>query len=100
MNSHRYGLIRCLEVSLRILAPVMPYISDDLYARLAKKLPNSFLALPSLVSASYPTYTGEFVESRDVLLEETFDRIIKIACAIRNLLHHVNKNSEFQGTYK
>lgn len=52
--SHTYTLINCLEVSLRILTPITPFLTDELYSRLSKQLP-SFLSLSSLSEASYPT---------------------------------------------
>lgn len=52
--SHTYGLRKCLDVSLRVLAPVMPYLAEDLYRRLSTKFPE-FSSAPSLMEASYPT---------------------------------------------
>lgn len=51
--SHTYSLRKCLEVFLRISAPIIPYISDDLYKRLSNKFPE-FLSVPSLMQAQYP----------------------------------------------
>lgn len=51
--SHTYSLRTCLEVSLRILAPIMPYVADDLYKRLSTKF-SEFLSVPSLMEAPYP----------------------------------------------
>lgn len=53
---HSYTLKKCLEVSLRLLAPLMPYLADDLYTRLARKFPVSFLPVSSLLEAEYPEY--------------------------------------------
>lgn len=53
---HSYTLKKCLEVFLRLLAPLMPYLADDLYTRLARKLPVSFLSVSSLLEAEYPEF--------------------------------------------
>lgn len=44
---------KCLEVFLRISAPVMPYLSDELYKRMSNKIPE-FASVTSLMEAPYP----------------------------------------------
>lgn len=90
VDSHKWAMVKCLEVSLRVLAPFMPYLSEDLYSRLGKKLPG-FLSIPSLMEAAYPTV--EELGTRDEELESKFDDAIKIVLAMRNILSHVNKKS-------
>lgn len=52
--SHSCTLVKCLEISLRILAPIAPYLSDDLYTRLAKKGLPGFHPVLSLLEVAYP----------------------------------------------
>ncbi|XP_043285965.1 valine--tRNA ligase, mitochondrial-like isoform X2 [Venturia canescens] len=94
MESHWYSLAKCLEVSLRALAPITPYLSEDLYARCAEKLPNIFLSLPSLLEASFPKSTDDFGAPRDLELEIIFNQILDVVKAIRNALTHVAKRSD------
>lgn len=51
---HSDTLARCLEVLLRVLAPIMPYLSDELYTRLAKKKLQRFKLVTSVLETSYP----------------------------------------------
>ena len=87
--SHTYGLRKCLEVSLRVLAPVMPYLAEDLYGRLSTKFPE-FSSAPSLMEASYPT-PEQFSEWRDITLDEKTDEVLDIVFEIRSLLANVSK---------
>lgn len=65
-------------MSLRLLAPLMPYLADDLYTRLAKKLPVSFLSVSSLLEAEYP-------EFEEVLLIILNLYILNNICYFKNL---------------
>lgn len=94
MDSHSYSLAKCLEVSLRVLAPITPYLSEDLYVRCANKLPEIFLSLPSLLEAPFPRSTDDFGASRDLELETRFDRILEAVGTIRNALAHVASKSD------
>ncbi|XP_015585915.1 valine--tRNA ligase, mitochondrial [Cephus cinctus] len=87
--SHRYTLIKCLEVSLRAIAPIVPYLSDNLYTKLSKKFP-SFLTVPSLLEAPYPKQE-EFLHLRDIPLEKQMDKVWKVVIELRSLLAGVNK---------
>ncbi|XP_014482255.1 PREDICTED: valine--tRNA ligase, mitochondrial-like isoform X2 [Dinoponera quadriceps] len=89
-SGHSYTLKRCLEVSLRLFAPLVPYLADDLYTRLAKKLPMSFLQVSSLLEAEYPEFE-EFEHLRNVSLEEDFQKIIDLIDAIRTCMANVSK---------
>ncbi|KAH0535297.1 valine--tRNA ligase, mitochondrial-like [Cotesia glomerata] len=88
-RSHRYSLIRCLEVSLRTISPVMPYLCEELYSRLAKKLP-AFTQTPSIMKLKYPTFEED---DRDCKLEERFSQVLQIILAVRNIYTYVNKSS-------
>lgn len=92
IRSHTYTLIKCLEVSLRAFAPISPFLSDELYTRLAKKLP-SFLAVSSLLEAPYPTW-NEFQLFRNELLEERMQSVLNLITDIRCFTAHINKKLE------
>ncbi|KYM77237.1 Valyl-tRNA synthetase, mitochondrial [Atta colombica] len=89
---HSNTLAKCLEVSLRILAPVTPYLSDDLYARLAKKGLPGFLSVASLLETSYPM-PYEFKHLRDIRLEERIRELVDVTNAIRSCMANVSKKS-------
>lgn len=89
--SHTDTLIKCLEVTLRILAPVMPYLADDLYKRLSNELPG-FLSVSSLLEASYPM-PEEFKKWRDVHLDERMNELLKVISEIRVIMARVSRKS-------
>ncbi|KYN35996.1 Valyl-tRNA synthetase, mitochondrial [Trachymyrmex septentrionalis] len=89
---HSNTLAKCLEVSLRILAPVTPYLSDDLYVRLAKKGLPGFLSVTSLLETSYPM-PYEFKHLRDIGLEERIRELMDVTNAIRSCMANVSKKS-------
>ncbi|KAK2587985.1 hypothetical protein KPH14_004064 [Odynerus spinipes] len=88
--SHTYTLIKCLEVSLRILTPITPFLADELYSRLSKKLP-SFLSLPSLSEAPYPT-SEEFEDFEDCEFYTININSIKGVSRIWNISVHFKDN--------
>ncbi|XP_011315239.1 valine--tRNA ligase, mitochondrial-like [Fopius arisanus] len=90
VEGHKYTLAKCLEVSLRILAPVMPYLSEDLYHRLRRKLPG-FLEVPSLMEAPYPTVEEHHWRNEE--LEEEFEAILTVVLRIRNILSNVSRKN-------
>ncbi|XP_043248417.1 valine--tRNA ligase, mitochondrial-like [Colletes gigas] len=83
ITSHTYGTRTCFEVSLRIIAPIMPYLADDLYKRLSDKF-TEFLSVPSLMEAPYPT-SEEFSKWADYRLHKRFDAVLMIVSEIRSL---------------
>ncbi|EFN78371.1 Valyl-tRNA synthetase, mitochondrial [Harpegnathos saltator] len=91
-SGHSYTLKKCLEVFLRLLAPLMPYLADDLYNRFAKKLPVSFLSVSSLLETEYPEFV-EFEHLRNVSLEEDMQKIIDLIDTIRVCMANVSKKS-------
>lgn len=48
----RQTLYTCLEVGLRLLSPLMPFVSEELYQRLPRRRPQS--DPPSITVTSYP----------------------------------------------
>lgn len=48
----RQTLYTCLEVGLRLLSPLMPFVTEELYQRLPRRKPQS--DPPSICITSYP----------------------------------------------
>ena len=57
-RTSRDALYTCLDVALRLIHPMMPFLSEELFQRLPRRTPNE---PPSICVTSYP-------------LTETFDR--------------------------
>lgn len=72
-------LYRCLENGLKILAPFMPFITEELYQRLPRSDTNT---VPSICVASYPD--TEQCPWRDETVEQEVQFVQKIAKAIRS----------------
>lgn len=89
---HFDTLTKCLEVSLRLLAPITPYLSDDLYTRLAKKNLPGFQSVSSLLETSYPM-SYEFENFRDVVLEKEMCKLLNVIDVIRSCMANVSKKS-------
>ncbi|KAL0106283.1 hypothetical protein PUN28_016182 [Cardiocondyla obscurior] len=89
---HSNTLAKCLEVSLRILSPITPYLTDDLYLRLAKKKLPGFLSVNSLLETSYPM-PNEFEHLKDIDLEERMHELIHVINSIRSCMANVSKKS-------
>lgn len=48
----RQTLYTCLEVGLRLLSPIMPFVTEELYQRLPRRKPQS--DPPSICVTPYP----------------------------------------------
>ncbi|XP_014598391.1 PREDICTED: valine--tRNA ligase-like isoform X1 [Polistes canadensis] len=92
ITSHIYTLIKCLEVSLRVLTPITPFLTDELYSRLSKKLP-SFLSLSSLSEAPYPT-ADEFKDLRNESLDKRMKNVLDLITEIRSFTANISKKLE------
>ncbi|KAF3422053.1 hypothetical protein E2986_01130 [Frieseomelitta varia] len=96
--SHTYSLRKCLEAFLRISAPIIPYLSDDLYKRLSNKFPE-FVSIPSLMEGQYPM-PEQFNEWRDVSLDERINEVINIILKIRGIMGNASKKLNPEGGSK
>lgn len=90
---HSDTLARCLEVLLRVLAPIMPYLSDELYTRLAKKKLQRFKLVTSVLETSYPM-SHEFDHLKDVALEQRMHEIENIIHVIRSCMTNVSRKTD------
>ncbi|XP_012268548.2 valine--tRNA ligase-like isoform X2 [Athalia rosae] len=79
---HLDTLIKCLDVTLRTMAPIAPYLADELYAQLSHRIPS----LPSFDSLMEAPYPAEMEVFRDQNVEEKFEKIKKIVSSTRSLI--------------
>lgn len=52
-SGHVDTLVKCLDVSLRTIAPIAPFLADELYAQLSQRIP-LLTPMRSLMEAPYP----------------------------------------------
>eukprot|EP00064_Thunnus_orientalis_P014842 superscaffoldBa00002643_g14889 len=77
----RQTLYTCLEVGLRLLSPMMPFVSEELYQRLPRRRPQT--DPPSLCVTSYPD-TEEFCwHSEEV--DRDMELVMTVVKTIRSL---------------
>lgn len=70
-----------LETTLRLLHPFMPFITEELWQNLKRRLPNGSLATDSIMIAPYPIVNGE---AFDFEAERVMESVIEIIRSIRN----------------
>uniref|UniRef100_A0A8C3T7X7 valine--tRNA ligase n=1 Tax=Chelydra serpentina TaxID=8475 RepID=A0A8C3T7X7_CHESE len=76
----RCTLYTCLDAGLRLLAPFMPFVSEELFQRLPRRAPH---APPSICVTPYPS-TQQFCW-RDGGLEGSVEFVLGIVRAVRSL---------------
>ena len=74
-------LYRCLEEGLRLLHPFMPFVTEELYQRLPRRLGD---ALPSISVTPYPTVLPAYTADPDGAAAQ-FERLNELVKAIRSL---------------
>ncbi|XP_074540213.1 valine--tRNA ligase [Halichoeres trimaculatus] len=77
----RQTLYTCLEVGLRLLAPMMPFVTEELYQRLPRRRPQSDPA--SICVTSYPE-TEEFCWNSEEV-DRDMDFVMSVVKTIRSL---------------
>lgn len=80
----RAVLYECIETSLRMLHPFMPFVTEDLWQRLPRRF-----AVESIMVAPYPSVN----EERLAYPTQTMENAIKIASAIRRIKQTYNLKS-------
>uniref|UniRef100_A0A3P8WTC0 Valine--tRNA ligase n=1 Tax=Cynoglossus semilaevis TaxID=244447 RepID=A0A3P8WTC0_CYNSE len=84
----RQTLYTCLDVGLRLLSPMMPFVAEELYQRLPRRRPQS--DAPSVCVTPYPE-TEEFCwHSEDV--DRDMDFVMTVVRTIRSLRSDYNLN--------
>jgi len=93
-NSASVTLIFVLDNLLRLLHPLMPFITEDIWQRIRPYLPNTYEAMglkfqeaESLMLASWPQIPEMY---KDTASESAMDDIIEIIQTIRNIRSELN----------
>jgi valyl-tRNA synthetase len=73
----QWVLLRCIDAFLRMLHPVMPFLTEELYSFLPLKDKAEFI-----MSASWPALPGEFSQPE---IEANVERVFEITRALRAL---------------
>ncbi|XP_061919856.1 valine--tRNA ligase isoform X1 [Entelurus aequoreus] len=77
----RQTLYACLDVGLRLLAPIMPFLTEELYQRLPRRRPRH--DAPSIGVTSYPS-TQEFCWNSEEV-DRNMDFVMSVVKTIRSL---------------
>jgi valyl-tRNA synthetase len=94
LNSHWRNILTVFERSLRLLHPIMPFVTEELWQRLAANSPGR---LASISLVSYPQYDSE---ARDLKAEAEIQMLQDIVTAARGLRadHKVDKKAVLAAT--
>ncbi len=74
-------LVYVLETSLRLLHPYMPFVTEELWQNLKKRLPPDWQATESIMIAAYPEVTETAIDPES---EGVMESIVEIIHSIRN----------------
>jgi valyl-tRNA synthetase len=74
-------LVHVLETSLRLLHPFMPFVTEELWQQMKKRLPSGWQKSDSIMIAAYPQADKKAIDSKAA---KTMEAIIEIVRAIRN----------------
>ncbi len=74
-------LVKILELSLRLLHPYMPFVTEELWQHLKKSIPDGLCTSDSIMIADYPVAGSA---GKDDKAERVVSSIIEIIRAIRN----------------
>ena len=80
-NSPLPVLAAVLEVTLRLLHPFMPFITEELWQNLKDRLPQGALESEALIVATYPSADKQLINPE---ADSAMEAIIEIVRAIRN----------------
>ena len=75
-------LVHTLETSLRLLHPYMPFITEELWQNLKRRLPSNWQEAESIMVAAYPKAEDT---ATDPQAEHVMESIIEIIRSIRNV---------------
>ncbi|MFC1941290.1 valine--tRNA ligase [Chloroflexota bacterium] len=82
-------LVHVLEASLRLLHPYMPFVTEELWQNLKRRLPSGWQASESIMIAPYP----EADANLDPEAERVIESIIEMIRSIRNARAQYNVES-------
>jgi valyl-tRNA synthetase len=75
-------LVRVLETSLRLLHPFMPFVTEELWQNLKKRLSSDWQPIDSIMIAPYPEADKKAVDPE---AERVMGAVIEVIHAIRNV---------------
>jgi len=75
-------LVKVLELSLRLLHPYMPFITEELWQHLKKNIPGGLFPADSIMITDYPQAGGA---GEDEKAEQIVSSIIEVIRAVRNV---------------
>ncbi|RUS17877.1 tRNA synthetases class I-domain-containing protein [Endogone sp. FLAS-F59071] len=85
-------LYTCLEAGLKLLHPFMPFVTEELYQRLARRQGDS---IPTISLAKYPVEEPSY---SDLEAERDFDLVFSVVKAARSLIVEYNIQSNAKNT--
>ena len=74
-------LIHVLDLSLRLLHPFMPFLTEELWQNLKRRLPASWQKTDAIIIAGYPEFDEKMLDEH---AERVLDSVVEIVRAIRN----------------
>jgi len=74
-------LVYVLETSLRLLHPYMPFVTEELWQNLKKRLPSDWQQVESIMVANYPEADKAAIDPQS---ERIIESVIEIIHSIRN----------------
>jgi len=89
-KSAQQTLYTCLDYGLRLLHPIMPFVTEELWQRLKRRPHDN---TPSIMVSSFPTFDKDFVF---VDAEKEFDLIFSAIKAGRSLAASYNLQTDIQ----
>lgn len=83
-------LVYVLETSLRLLHPYMPFVTEELWQSLKRRLPSEWPASESIMIAPYPEADSKAIDPE---AERVMESVIEIIRSIRNARTQYNVES-------
>jgi valyl-tRNA synthetase len=83
-------LVYVLEISLRLLHPFMPFVTEELWQNLKRYLPSNWEESDSIMVAPYPEFDDMTI---DPAAERVMESVIEITRSIRNARAQYNVES-------
>jgi len=74
-------LVHVLEASLRLLHPFMPFLTEELWQNLRRRLPEDWQKSDSVMISTYPRTDTKMLDTKS---EQIIDSIVDIIRTIRN----------------
>jgi valyl-tRNA synthetase len=86
-------LIHVLETSLRLLHPCMPFITEELWQQMKKRLPDTWQEKESIMVSRYPEADSSLIDEDS---ESIIESVVEIVRSIRNARAQYNvENSKW-----